>query len=431
MIRTPATWPGNDISFILRQWRTRTLAIILIVASLLVFPAIVATLFRLVELKEWFWAAFLLGMYFVLLFLTFYRNVNFRLRGYTVLLLGYAAGIFAFIVGGPTGDGRLFLMVMPLYAFVLIGLRSGWVATCASLFVYLAFVLLGNAGVLEGALHDLPARVGNPFASVFWMMTWATLAALLVSIVTLLDRFYRLLLDALTAERQASMELARAYDTTLNVASEMRQKLARDLHDGPTQKIAGLVMQLYYINQLVSRNPEEAKRELENARATAQQTVEEIRTTLFTLRPLVLESKGLSAALQQYGERLRKMEKVLITVEPGDFGNELDVNVAATIFAIIEEAVSNARKHAANAPIHVCVEKPANTLVATVRDEGPGFSVDQVIGSYDRGAHLGLQNMRDRARMVNGELRIDSAPGKGTHITLTVPLTLRAPEASQ
>jgi signal transduction histidine kinase len=67
-----------------------------------------------------------------------------------------------------------------------------------------------------------------------------------------------------------------------------------------------------YINQLVSRDPEEAKKELDLARATAQRTVEEIRTTLFTLRPLVLESKGLSAALQQYGERLRKVEQVLL-----------------------------------------------------------------------------------------------------------------------
>lgn len=431
MITNPATLPGNDIRFILSKWRTRTLAIILIVASLLVFPAIVVTLFRLVELKEWFWAAFLLGMYFILVFLTFYRNVDFRLRGYTVLFLGYVAGIFALIVGGPTGDGRLFLMVMPLFAFILIGLRSGWVATSASLFIYLAFVILGGAGELEGALREWLARVGNPFAPIFWMMTWATLAALLVSTVTLLDRFYRLLLDALIAERHASIELAHAYDTTLNIANEMRQKLARDLHDGPTQKIAGLAMQLYYINQLVSRNPEEAKIELEKARATAQETVEEIRTALFTLRPLALESKGLSAALQQYGERLRETEKAPVTVEPGDFGSELDVNVAATIFAIIEEAVTNARKHASNAPIHVRVEKRDNTLVASVRDEGPGFNVDQVFGSYDKGNRLGLQNIRDRARMVSGDLRIDSALGRGTTITLTVPLTPRAPEPSQ
>ena len=431
MIPNSANWSANDINLILRQWRTRTLAIILIVASLLVLPAIVITLFRLVELKEWFWAAFLLVMYCVLLFFTLYRDVDFRLRGYTVLFLGYVAGIFALIVGGPTGDGRLFLMVMPFFAFILIGLRSGWVATCASLFIYLAFVILGGAGELEGALREWLARAGNPFAPIFWLMTWATFAALLLSMVMLFVRFYRLLLDALIAERQVSKELAHAYETTLNLAHEMRQKLARDLHDGPTQKIAGLAMQLYYIHELVSRNPKEAKKELEKARVTAQQTVEEIRTALFALRPLVLESKGLSAALQQYGERLRETENVPITVEPGDIGGELDVNVAATIFAIIEEAVTNARKHAGNAPIHVGVTKRDNTLTSTVSDQGPGFCVDQVLGSYEQSTHHGLQNIRDRARMVNGDLRIDSAPGKGTCITLTVPLTPRVSEASQ
>ncbi len=323
MITNPATLPGNDIRFILSKWRTRTLAIILIVASLLVFPAIVVTLFRLVELKEWFWAAFLLGMYFILVFLTFYRNVDFRLRGYTVLFLGYVAGIFALIVGGPTGDGRLFLMVMPLFAFMLIGLRSGWAATSASLFIYLVFVILGGAGELEGALREWLARVGNPFAPIFWMMTWATLAALLVSTVTLLDRFYRLLLDALIAERDALAELAHAYDTTLNLANEMRQKLARDLHDGPAQKIAGLAMQLYYIGQLLSRNPEEAKKELEKARATAQQTVEEIRTALFTLRPLVLETKGYTVEVCRADHRLEAWSYAIIErSKPGRFHPE-------------------------------------------------------------------------------------------------------------
>ena len=98
----------KDIRCILRQWRARTLAIILIVVSLVVLPAIAATMFRLAEVKEWFWAVFLLGMYLILLGLTFYGNVDFHVRGYTVLILGYTAGIFSLVVGGPTGDGRLF-----------------------------------------------------------------------------------------------------------------------------------------------------------------------------------------------------------------------------------------------------------------------------------------------------------------------------------
>ena len=209
--------------------------------------------------------------------------------------------------------------------------------------------------------------------------------------------------------------------------TEVRQKLARDLHDGPTQKVAGLVMQLEFIARLMDTNPGEAKQELARARATAEQTAKEIRTALFTLRPLALESKGLSAALEQYGERLRETDKVPITIEPGNSGAELDTNTATTIFAIIEEAIGNARKHAENAPIHVRITRQANALVATIHDQGPGFDLDQVARSYDRHASLGLQNMRERALLINGDLRIDSAPGRGTRVTLIAPLPAASP----
>jgi signal transduction histidine kinase len=244
------------------------------------------------------------------------------------------------------------------------------------------------------------------------------------------------LMRAFTSQAGIAFQNAKLYqssrveqDKIIHSENEMRQKLARDLHDGPTQKVAGLVMQLDYISQLLTRNPDEAKKELEKARGIAQQTVKEIRTALFTLRPLALETKGLSAALQQYGERLRETEKLAIKVEPGNFGSELDTNVAATVFAIIDEAVTNARKHTRRAPILVSAESRNNTLIAIVRDEGAGFNVDQVLGSYDNRSSLGLQNMRDRALLINGELRIESEPGKGTRITLIVPLGPLAPEA--
>jgi signal transduction histidine kinase len=244
------------------------------------------------------------------------------------------------------------------------------------------------------------------------------------------------LMRAFTSQAGIAFQNAKLYqssrveqDKIIHSENEMRQKLARDLHDGPTQKIAGLVMQLDYINQLLTRNPEEAKKELEKARGIAQQTVKEIRTALFTLRPLALETKGLSAALAQYGERLRETERLAIKVEPGNFGSELDTNVAATVFAIIDEAVTNARKHTRRAPIYVSAENRNNTLIAIVRDEGAGFNVDQVIGSYDNRSSLGLQNMRDRALLINGELRIESEPGKGTRVTLIVPLGPLTPEA--
>ncbi len=217
-------------------------------------------------------------------------------------------------------------------------------------------------------------------------------------------------------------DLRTEHDQVINTENEMRQKLARDLHDGPTQKVAALVMQLDFINKLLDHDLAMARTEIEKARAVAQQTVKEIRTTLFTLRPLALETRGLSAALEGLCERLRSAENVPITIEPGNFGMELDLNIATTVFSIIDEAVGNARKHAAGTPILVQVSRQKNTLVALVQDQGPGFDLDKVVSSYDARSSLGLQNMRERAKLIDADLRIDSERGRGTRVTLIVPL---------
>lgn len=149
--------------------------------------------------------------------------------------------------------------------------------------------------------------------------------------------------------------------------------------------------------------------------------MKELRTALFILRPLTLETKGLSAAVKQYCERLES-ESVLITTDPGDFGSDLDSNIAATAFAIMEEAVNNARKHSRGASIHVSLTRQNNLLVATVQDNGPGFNLDRVTSSYSESASLGLQNMRERAKLIDGDLRIDTNASHGTRVTLIAPL---------
>lgn len=208
---------------------------------------------------------------------------------------------------------------------------------------------------------------------------------------------------------------------------EMRQKLARDLHDGPSQQVSGLAMQLDYVIKLIDQDPAEAKAELEKARATAQQVAKEIRTALFVLRPLSLEKHGLSTALDQLGQRLREVDKVPIQVVPGEFGPDLDQQIATTVFTIIEEAVGNARKYGKGSPIQVSLQRLENSLVAIVQDQGPGFDVEQTERSYEKQASLGIQNMRERAKLIDGNLTILSAPGHGTRITLVVPLPLNSP----
>lgn len=214
-------------------------------------------------------------------------------------------------------------------------------------------------------------------------------------------------------------------DRIIEAESSARARLARDLHDGPTQSMAALAMRLDFVRLLLERDPGQAKEELEQAREAVMGVGKDLRGLLFTLRPLTLESQGLSAALRQYEQRLRETDNMPITIQPGVFGKELDPNIAATVFAIIEEAVNNARKHAVGAPVHVSVQQQNGALVAVVSDEGGGFELSAVHSNYaDRGS-LGLVNMRERARLVDGQFTIESAPGRGTRVQLRVPLSDR------
>lgn len=239
---------------------------------------------------------------------------------------------------------------------------------------------------------------------------------------------YLSLMRAFTHQSAIAFQTAKLYqglrsehDQIIRSENEIRQKLVRDLHDGPTQKVSALAMQAEYINKLIDRDPAEAKRELAQARSTAEDAVKELRTALFILRPLTLETKGLSAAIKQYGERLES-ENVPISVEPGDFGSDLDLNVSATVFSIVEEAANNARKYGRGAPIHINIARQNGVLLAVVKDAGPGFDLNLVTSFYNEKASLGLQNMRERAALIDGDLRIETAPGRGTRVTLIVPL---------
>lgn len=241
------------------------------------------------------------------------------------------------------------------------------------------------------------------------------------------------LMRAFTNQAAVAFQNARLYqslreerDHIIDAEASARAKLARDLHDGPTQSLASLAMRLDYARMLLEKEPDKAKEEFELARDSAIRTGKELRQLLFTLRPLTLETQGLSATLRLWAQRLAENEGTRLDMNVGEFGPELDPKITGAVFAVIEEAVNNARKHAAGAAIHVTLTRQDANLCAVVQDEGPGFDVEGVSSKYDQRGSLGLVSMRERARLLEGQLSVDSAPGRGTRVMLVVPLVKQA-----
>jgi len=186
----------------------------------------------------------------------------------------------------------------------------------------------------------------------------------------------------------------------VDAEGEARKKLARDLHDGPTQSVAAIAMRLNYTKLLLEREPEKVKEELEKLETLARRTTKEIRTMLFTLRPVVLETQGLVAALEQYLKKLEEEAGLVAHLETPDLGDRLDTEIEGVAFSIIEEAVTNAKKYARAQNIWVRLGFEDNLFVATIEDDGRGFDVAEVLDSYDQRDSMGLINMRERAELV-------------------------------
>ena len=252
--------------------------------------------------------------------------------------------------------------------------------------------------------------------------------------------------DYFTKDRQEMLELlgrqsviaiqnARLYqdlveekERMIEVQEEARKKLARDLHDGPTQSVSAIAMRLNLIRMMLTRAPDKVEEELIRTEDLARRTTKEIRHMLFTLRPLVLESQGLHAALESMAEKMAETfdQKVKIDVDDKIIEN-LEMGKQGVIFFISEEAVNNARKHAKASLIQVRLRYLDHSIILLeIKDNGKGFDVKAVNQNYESRGSLGMVNLSERAELINGLLHIDSAPNKGTNVQVFIPLTEEA-----
>ena len=247
----------------------------------------------------------------------------------------------------------------------------------------------------------------------------------------------RNLLDIIGRQAVIAIQNARLYqdlveekERMVEIHEEARKKLARDLHDGPTQSVAAIAMRLNIMRRLMTKDVKAATEEIVKLEDLAHRTTKEIRHMLFTLRPLILESQGLAAAVQSMADKMLETyaQKVTHNIDER-VTTQLEMGKQGVIFYIIEEALNNARKHASAENITVSLRQmDAGIALLEIADNGLGFDVKSVTQAYDKRASssLGMVNLRERAELVNGLFQIDSTPGQGTKVQVYIPLTEEA-----
>jgi signal transduction histidine kinase len=238
------------------------------------------------------------------------------------------------------------------------------------------------------------------------------------------------LLLAFASQSAIAIENARLYqsviqerDRILVVEAGVRQEIARDLHDGPAQILSAIIMSVRLMRELIDRSPERLSDELLHWEALGQKALYQVRNLLFDLRPVILETHGLGPALEAYADRMRLVEPFSLSVDVHPLSTRFKANVESAIFSIVQEAVNNAKTHAAPSRLWITATQDKTALKISVRDDGRGFDLAHVEQTYAERNSFGLLNMRERAEIAHGRLEIQSKPGRGTSVTLTVPLS--------
>jgi len=199
-----------------------------------------------------------------------------------------------------------------------------------------------------------------------------------------------------------------------------RLRLAREIHDTLAQAFVGISAQLDALETCLPKNLREAYIYLDLARRMAQHSLTEARRSVMDLRSAARANRDLGAALQSEARNWTAGETVDVAVDVhGEFEN-LSEDMEHNLLRIAQEAVTNASKHAHASRIELKLERTEAMVNLKVSDNGCGFQTDDAFAGM--GGHFGLIGIRERAQRIGGEFRLESQPGAGTEVEVTVPL---------
>ncbi|NLW06949.1 MAG: sensor histidine kinase, partial [Clostridia bacterium] len=207
----------------------------------------------------------------------------------------------------------------------------------------------------------------------------------------------------------------------IRAQEEERKRVAREIHDGPAQSMANIVLRAEYCLKLLDKEPDKIHDELLGLQKIVMLCLQEIRKIIFDLRPMVLDDLGLAPALKRYFATYQ--EQYGLQVEFLFFGQQrrLESTVEVALFRIIQEAVNNIKKHAGVDSALVKMEMLPDKVTVSIRDQGKGFVLSAIQDNKERQGY-GLVGISERVQLLNGEMKINTAPGKGTSIQIVIPL---------
>ncbi len=230
---------------------------------------------------------------------------------------------------------------------------------------------------------------------------------------------------ALADHERAERERLRAHyiSGVIMAQEEERKRIARELHDSTSQSLTSVLIGLRNLEDTSDLGLLPGR--LDDLRQIVDGTLDEVRAMAWQLRPAVLDDHGLPAALERLTGDYRRRYALPVDFVAKGLDQRLPVEVETTIYRIVQEGLTNVVRHAGAEVASVLINRQPHRLQIIVEDNGRGFDPQQV--RVERGASLGLQGIWERARLLGGDLTIESQPGQGTTLYVKIPLDTAAP----
>lgn len=212
----------------------------------------------------------------------------------------------------------------------------------------------------------------------------------------------------------------------IKAQEEERQRVARDIHDGPAQSMSNVVLKAEICEKLLDVDIERAKNELKELKTVVRSCLQDIRRIIYDLRPMSLDDLGLVPTIERYISNYQEETGIDVSFRASGDQDGIKSIISLTIFRIVQESLNNVRKHAHARNVAINLAHSNKNLTLYIYDDGKGFNMEEANKKIeDTSSGFGLYSMKERVELLGGIFEVKSNIGEGTRININIPLKLK------
>lgn len=232
-----------------------------------------------------------------------------------------------------------------------------------------------------------------------------------------LEKVLGLLEQPIEGGKGAGKSAQASIESIIQAQESERQRLSRQMHDGPAQALSNFILQTEIAMRLMDVDAAQAREELNSLKASAMSTFQKVRNFIFELRPMMLDDLGLVPTIKRYADTFKEQTSMEVTVTVSGQERRMESYIEVMIFRALQELLGNAARHSQATMIKIMIDMNEASAKVTVDDNGKGFDTKIL----EQGNSLGINLIRDRVEMLGGSFELDSVLGKGTRVTFVIP----------